>query len=500
MLRRWPLIAAAAALTGLAFGLVGGAQTSQAAPAQQDSFQCTWQAAGRAANDLFHAASAMDTDLNHLYIYGGLDESFDVQNTVERGDFSGPNPSATNVRVAAGGALQRYGAAGAYRAKGDTDESAVYFIGGIGGGDRGQAEGDVQRFATKAGSWSNTQLRVNERAFAAAVYVPAQDAIWVIGGVNQCPLADVLMGQGCRGSSIATQYITWDAMSGVATVNTLSGANLTNFGHTAVFDSANNRILVFGGTNNNTSGNNTLVAIDVSDADPAAATVANVTTSGAAPRLWFHGAAYDSDKNWMVVVGGVNQNFLQRSESTEARTLALDLTQSPPAWENLNTSLQDRVGGNMEYAANHNVALFTLGRNKFSDSGDPMAPDDQTAVRNTSALVCSEIVPTATPGPTDTPDPNVTPSATPEGPTPVPPTPTRDPNASICEIAANKVPGAVINAATGNPQSVAGYGLRCNPNLPAGPLNPERGWLSLRNPGLPYHPLFNGLVWKCGCP
>ena len=39
--RNWPLVAATAALTGLAFGLVGGAQTSQAAPAQQ-GLTCAW--------------------------------------------------------------------------------------------------------------------------------------------------------------------------------------------------------------------------------------------------------------------------------------------------------------------------------------------------------------------------------------------------------------------------------------------------------------------------
>ncbi len=107
--------------------------------------------------------------------------------------------------------------------------------------------------------------------------------------------------------------------------------------------------------------------------------------------------------------------------------------------------------------------------------------------------------PTETPMPSPTTNPNETPMPTDEVPT-VEPSPTIDLAAQICDAAKNKVPGAVVNAATGNPQTVAGYGLRCNPNLAAGPLNPERTWLSLRNPGLPYHPLFNGLAWKCGCP
>jgi hypothetical protein len=33
-----------------------------------------------------------------------------------------------------------------------------------------------------------------------------------------------------------------------------------------------------------------------------------------------------------------------------------------------------------------------------------------------------------------------------------------------------------------------------------GPFNPLRTCLTLRNPGQPYHPLFNSLVFKAGCP
>ena len=73
------------------------------------------------------------------------------------------------------------------------------------------------------------------------------------------------------------------------------------------------------------------------------------------------------------------------------------------------------------------------------------------------------------------------------------------PPPETCDIAKSKVPGAVLADAFANPATVAGYGLRCNPNLPAGPFNLERNSLTLRNPGLPYHPLFNGVIWKCGC-
>jgi hypothetical protein len=62
------------------------------------------------------------------------------------------------------------------------------------------------------------------------------------------------------------------------------------------------------------------------------------------------------------------------------------------------------------------------------------------------------------------------------------------------------VPGAAINAALANQAGVFGYGMLCYPNRPPGPYNGLRTHLSLRNAGIPYHPVYNGLVFKCGCP
>ncbi len=61
------------------------------------------------------------------------------------------------------------------------------------------------------------------------------------------------------------------------------------------------------------------------------------------------------------------------------------------------------------------------------------------------------------------------------------------------------VPQQVINDALANPSSVQGYGARCYPSQPPSPYNLTRHYLSLRRP-VPYHPLFNGLIYKCGCP
>ncbi len=104
-------------------------------------------------------------------------------------------------------------------------------------------------------------------------------------------------------------------------------------------------------------------------------------------------------------------------------------------------------------------------------------------------------------GATPTPAPA---TATPGGPTAEVPTaapkPTLDNRPEICEAIKARVPAAVINDAVAAPATVAGHGMACNPNLPVGANNPLRRYLGLRNPSAPYHPIFNSVVWKCGCP
>ncbi len=106
--------------------------------------------------------------------------------------------------------------------------------------------------------------------------------------------------------------------------------------------------------------------------------------------------------------------------------------------------------------------------------------------------------PTPTPqtGPTNTPNPNVTPTATRVQATLPPP----DPQANKCAGLENKVPPAVIAGALANPTSIAGWGQACNPNLPPSAFNTLRVWLSLLDWGKSYHPLYNPVQYKCGCP
>jgi uncharacterized protein YegL len=98
--------------------------------------------------------------------------------------------------------------------------------------------------------------------------------------------------------------------------------------------------------------------------------------------------------------------------------------------------------------------------------------------------------PTVTPRPTDTPV--VRPTSTPGWPVGVTP--------GVCDVALARAPASAVSSGVANPNTVAGFGERCNPSSPPGPFNGQRDQLSIEQPSKPYHPLYNGLAWKCGCP
>jgi hypothetical protein len=81
------------------------------------------------------------------------------------------------------------------------------------------------------------------------------------------------------------------------------------------------------------------------------------------------------------------------------------------------------------------------------------------------------------------------------------PTPTVDPaGQAACDFILNRVPKSVIDAALANPDTVAGWNQLANPSAPQSPYNQPRRQLSLRNIGVPFHGMFNPVVYKAGCP
>lgn len=96
----------------------------------------------------------------------------------------------------------------------------------------------------------------------------------------------------------------------------------------------------------------------------------------------------------------------------------------------------------------------------------------------------------------------VDPNPPPTGPTrtAIPPTPTpAPPDMNVCPRLTARLPRAAIDAALADPTRIGGWGVPCRVGQPVGPMNPLRRWLDLRNANQPWHPLFNGVVFKCGC-
>ena len=382
-----PAVAAAAALTPASHPL----QTT-----------CRWQNIGTSATQLFHIGLALDTDANKAYVYGGLNEQLVPQSRVEEIDLSATTLDATVRTVSAGSARDLFGAAAAYRARGDkADGSAVYYFGGIGNTTEGNATSDIQRYVTKTGRWETVSLGgFLPRGFAAAAYDPDHDLVWVVGGTASCSITDVVAGQSCVVQNRSLQYLSFDPTTGAPKAfTTLSGVNAAFYAHSAVYDSVGKRVLLFGGTNDIRRGSSDVWQLDLANPDPAMARLTRVTTTGAGPSVYYHSASFDAARNRMLVYGGLRQNFMQSSESLETGTWALDLAALPtPTWMNLGPqgTPGDRVAGGMVYDARHEAAIQVLGRKKITVSGGTASASAQRPIFGLTCTSPAQTTPTAT--------------------------------------------------------------------------------------------------------
>lgn len=381
-------------------------EATDAVAAQEVS--CNWQLIGSSGKDLFHSASAFDPDHNKMYVYGGVGADYQPQNTAEEGDLSGTALSIGWRTLAAGSARSLVGAAGAFRARGaDSDDSAAYFVGGMANPQSGNTTNDLQRYRVKARSWERVTVsnasEFKNRVFASAAYDPLHDVIWVVGGIANCSLPTVIGGGNCPARPLATQYLTWDAATGEPRWNTLSGGNQSVYAASMVYDAPRRRMLIYGGTDNITRGSAGVLALDLSDGDPAKASFSVLSTTGRGPSSYFHGAAFLAARDWLVVYGGIKSGFMQSNEASDTGTWALDLAATPPQWTDIKppNNPGTRVGGVMEHDPLHGAAVFALGR----DESDGDVETVERILRTTFALSCEVSGPTITPtsGPTDTP-------------------------------------------------------------------------------------------------
>lgn len=491
------VLSAVFAVFGAAAGLTAAApQADRAAPqapaAPYQGQTCSWVNFGSVARGHAHSASAYNSDNNTIYNYGGIGNNNNPEGDVNQIHF--PDAmigNATHGPVAgANAAKDFFGASGAYR------NMMVWWVGG------GEASGDgtnnVQTLdlTGMSPSWNGNVAvsgAFNDRLFAAAAYDPDHDVIVVNGGADLCDAAtrtDVTppLPVCTAGNFTGSSVMTFDAM-GVPSWDRLAGGPNRLYGHTMVYDSTQKRLIVFGGTEDGARGRSGVQYLDVADPDWTKAAWKTLATTGTAPAdRFFHSAAYDPAGNRMIVYGGVRSNAFAGNESAASDTFALDLGASPAVWTNLSASeASSAVGSVMQYDTATGKVILHGGRRQASDN----------TTGNSYYLNCTVDVATNTPVAT-VPRATNTPG-TPGRPTP-PPQETANPLGGQCDWLNGRVPGAAINAALANQANVYGYNMLCYPSRPPGPYNGLRTKLSLRNPGVPYHPVYNGLVFKCGCP
>lgn len=466
---RRTLRASLALAVAAAAGLAGAATAAPAPRPAAQSIQCSWRDLGNLNRNVAYAASAMDTVNDAMYVYGGYNDppSFQTDNGVSSIAFGATLSRAdtTAAAVPVSGPQEREALAGVFRPRGD--DSAVYWIGGR--DNTGKTSDQVQVLTVKTRQWSvlPTGGTFGIRDEHAAAYDPKHDAIWVAAGeTTACTSVP------CTAPSMPTNYLTFDPATGAATWNVGPTGGPRAKGGTMVYDSKRERMVFFGGTIDGDRGTSQIFALDLSDADVTKAAWAPLGTTGVSPSVAVHSAVYDPEHDWMVVYGGMKSGYAQAGgESVETRTFALDFAASPPAWRNLNASVGERLQAVMEYVPKHKAVVLTAGRNALPD---PIAPFNKRTIHG---LTCVTSAP----------------------PTAVPTRPSGTGEAQMCDRLTGRVPAAAIAEALANPDSVGGWNQRCFPGLPEGPNNGLRQYLGLTNPGLPFHPLFNTLIWRCGC-
>lgn len=133
------------------------------------------------------------------------------------------------------------------------------------------------------------------RAFTSAVYDPASNRMIVFGGKNTALFNDVWALTNANGQGGTPSWIQ------------LSPSGQTpsaRYGHSAVYDAANNLMIVYGGNTGLTEVGDTWVLANANGVGGTPSWTMNVSGSGDSPQRALHTAVYDPASNRMIIFGG----------------------------------------------------------------------------------------------------------------------------------------------------------------------------------------------------
>ena len=132
------------------------------------------------------------------------------------------------------------------------------------------------------------------RAFTSAVYDATSNRMIAFGGFNGSYLGDLWVLTNANGTGGTPSWLQL----------TPSASPSPRSGHSAVYDAANNRMIVFGGRTGNTALGETWVLENANGLGGAPSWTLIGSGTGNAPKRAYHSAVYDPGSNKMIIFGG----------------------------------------------------------------------------------------------------------------------------------------------------------------------------------------------------
>jgi hypothetical protein len=133
------------------------------------------------------------------------------------------------------------------------------------------------------------------RAFTSAIYDEGSNRMIVFGGTNGTPRNDVWALTNANGRGGTPSWIQ---------LSPSGQPPAARYGHSAVYDSANNRMIVYGGDTGKTYAGDTWVLANANGVGGTPSWTLTVSGTGNAPLRGMHTAIYDAASNQMITFSG----------------------------------------------------------------------------------------------------------------------------------------------------------------------------------------------------